>query len=322
MFILILVFSISVFSQCPKDTTGYRVFMDFTICFTDVSYSVEYNENCNCYYYNYTISSRNENKANICHIYTLFKTNKSYKTIDETLPYNPQCDFPYGYMQKFKDWQYKLIPYSVLECPEKWDSGPHTGLGCAKEDYLLKPGQTISFKIASKFPPGEQELGLEPDDADFDERWDEFVQDCIDACGPGDFNPPYTSPDFYEYNVKVIGPVDPEDLDLFNGGGQKPDDVNLFLRYGNPKESQTELPSGTTNFEVLIYYGKTIKKETFQATLNSKDIKNLFHPVPGGGDWVKINLQSGRNVLEFSIDGVRQDGRVANDKDRLVLIVK
>ncbi len=106
------------------------------------------------------------------------------------------------------------------------------------------------------------------------------------------------------------------------GGGQKPDDVNLFLRYGNPKESQTEFSAGQNTFEVLIYYGKTIKKETFKATLNDQDIKSLFYPVPGGGDYVKLNLKNGRNVLEFSIDGLNQKGQVANDKDRLVLIVK
>lgn len=75
-------------------------------------------------------------------------------------------------------------------------------------------------------------------------------------------------------------------------------------------------------FEIYIYYGKTIKKETFKATLNDQNIANLFSPVPGGGDYVKINLNKGRNVLEFSVDGLNQTGQVANDKDRLVLIVK
>lgn len=117
MFVLILIF-FSLFSQCPPDTTGYQVFMDLTICYTTVSVEVQYNENCNCYYYTYTINSPQQNKADILDIYTYFRTNKSYKTIDETLPYNSQSDYPIQLIKEMdKERTYNLIPYSVLECP-------------------------------------------------------------------------------------------------------------------------------------------------------------------------------------------------------------
>jgi len=320
-----LFLSLGIFSQCPKDTTGYQVIMDLTICHTTVQTTVEYDENCPCYYYTYTITSPQENKGKIRRIASLFKTSKKYKTVDETLPFNSQCDFPIAKIkERSKNMEYDLIPYSVLSCPEGWESGPHTGFSSPEKEKFILPSQTVVFKIASHFPPGKRQLKFIPDTYELLQLWFSQYAPPPDRedYDPGYANPPVALEDFFTYVADVVGPVDPEELDLYNGGGQKPDDVNLFLRYGNPKESQTELPAGTNTFEVFIYYGKTIKKETFKATLNSQDIKNLFHPTPGGGDWVKINLQSGRNVLEFSIDGARQDGRVANDKDRLVLIVK
>ncbi len=39
-FLIFLILSSFLFSQCPKDTTGYQVIQDLTICFTQVSASV------------------------------------------------------------------------------------------------------------------------------------------------------------------------------------------------------------------------------------------------------------------------------------------
>lgn len=300
--------------------TGYQVIMDLTICYTTVSVSVEYNESCSCYNYTYTVHSPVENKGNILRIFTYFKTSKTYNAVDDTLPYNSQCSDLDDIVRSFS---YNLLPYSLLSCPEGWHSATQTCFSTAKRDKFIKPGDTAVFKIASRFPPGEQEFEFKPDDEQlWILWWDQYETDPNSELTPLEAEPPVPTADFYRYKIKTIGPVDPEELELFNGGGQKPNDVNLFLRYGNPKESQTELPSGTDKFEIFIYYGKTIKKETFKATLNDQDIKNLFHPVPGGGDWVKINLQKGRNVLIFSIDGLNQKGQVSNDKDQIVLIVK
>jgi len=107
----------------------------------------------------------------------------------------------------------------------------------------------------------------------------------------------------------------------FDGGGQRPKDVNKFLTYANPSDSQTDLPAGTTTFPLMIFYGSNIIASTFKASLNGVDITSLFNPNPGSHETVTINLTAGRNVLSLSTDG-NLPTRVATDTDRLVFIVK
>ncbi len=106
----------------------------------------------------------------------------------------------------------------------------------------------------------------------------------------------------------------------FDGGGQRPSDVNKFLTYGNPASSSTTLPAGTTSFSLSIFYGKEILPATFSATLNGASITSLFHPAPGTMQMVNLTLAPGRNVLKLSTDG-QLATRVATDTDRLVLQV-
>ena len=108
---------------------------------------------------------------------------------------------------------------------------------------------------------------------------------------------------------------------LFDGKGQRPADVNTFLSYANPLEMRTELPSGSTEFPLHIFYGVTIDPATFKAELNRQDISSQFNPKPVGDQVVELNLRKGRNVLLVSIKGKRKDGRTAKDSDRLVFIV-
>ncbi len=107
----------------------------------------------------------------------------------------------------------------------------------------------------------------------------------------------------------------------FDGGGQRPRDVNKFLSYANPSESQTTLPAGTTTFPLHIFYGKTIIPGTFKAELNGVDISSAFNPVQGGDQVVMLNITSGRNVLVLSVNG-QLPTRIATDTDRLVFKVQ
>jgi len=107
----------------------------------------------------------------------------------------------------------------------------------------------------------------------------------------------------------------------FDGGGQRPKDVNKFLSYANPSDSQTDLPTGTTTFPLMIFYGNNSITSTFKATLNGVDITNLFSPTGGNHETVNLPLSPGRNVLSLSTDG-NLPTRVATDTDRLVFIVK
>lgn len=106
----------------------------------------------------------------------------------------------------------------------------------------------------------------------------------------------------------------------FDGGGQRPRDVNHFLSYGNLASSHTSLPAGTASFPLFVFYGATTIPATFSATLNGADVTALFHPAPGTSEIVTLQLVSGSNVVKLSIDG-NLPTRVATDSDRLVLAV-
>jgi VCBS repeat-containing protein len=103
------------------------------------------------------------------------------------------------------------------------------------------------------------------------------------------------------------------------GGGQR-ENVDAFLSYVSPTQPRTDLPVGTTSFDVAIIYGPTILPDTFQAELNGAPFLG-FTPVPGTSETVTIPLSSGRNILLLLVDGVRFDGRTATDRDRLTFIV-
>jgi hypothetical protein len=104
----------------------------------------------------------------------------------------------------------------------------------------------------------------------------------------------------------------------FDGGGQRPRDVNKLLSYANIASTQTNLPTGTTSFGLQILYGSGVAPGTFKAQLNGTDISAQFHPTPGRSELVVLPLVRGRNVLELQTDG-DVGGRTSSDKDRLIL---
>lgn len=106
----------------------------------------------------------------------------------------------------------------------------------------------------------------------------------------------------------------------FDGGGQRPRDVNKFLSYAQPSAANTALAAGATSYQLLLFYGRSVIPSTFRAQLNGADMTSLFSPSPGGSQAVTLPLQRGRNVLQLSIDG-NLPNRVATDSDRLVFEV-
>lgn len=122
----------------------------------------------------------------------------------------------------------------------------------------------------------------------------------------------------FNYSKNPASPT--EFMGGFDGGGQRPRDVNKFLSYSSPSTSRTALPSGTAVFPLLIFYGKATVASTFKAILNGVDISAQFSPVAGGFQTVNLNLQRGSNVLKTSIDG-SAGTRTATDSDRLVFDV-
>jgi hypothetical protein len=105
------------------------------------------------------------------------------------------------------------------------------------------------------------------------------------------------------------------------GGGQQKS-VDSFLTFINPSEKTTQLPMGTTTYDITLVYGPTINPETLSVTLNGTPL-SIFQPVAGGIESVTIeDLVDGRNTLLFMVDGIRSDGHVATDRDRLTFVVK
>jgi len=104
------------------------------------------------------------------------------------------------------------------------------------------------------------------------------------------------------------------------GGGQS-DDVNAFVTFASPAQRKTELPAGTTSFDVIIIYGPTIDASTFQATLNKQPFVG-FNPVADTTETVTIPLGGSKNTLVLQVTGTRADGRPATDRDRLVFRVQ
>jgi hypothetical protein len=107
---------------------------------------------------------------------------------------------------------------------------------------------------------------------------------------------------------------------VFDGGGQRPRDVNKFLTYAQPTQGSTALPAGATSYTLLLFYGQSAIPSTFRAQLNGADITPMFSPAAGGSQAVALPLQRGRNVLQLSVDG-NLPNRVATDSDRLVFDV-
>jgi hypothetical protein len=125
---------------------------------------------------------------------------------------------------------------------------------------------------------------------------------------------------FFYYSKEVGSPLNV--CGNFDGKGQRPRDVNKFLTYSNPTQSQTVLPAGSNTYSMMIFYANSVIPGTFNAVLNRQDVTSLFNPVPGTNEVLTLNLNMGRNVLKLSIDGNLPGGRIATDTDRLVFIIK
>ena len=111
----------------------------------------------------------------------------------------------------------------------------------------------------------------------------------------------------------------PQITPAFTGGGQR-SDVDDFLTYINPTQKRTDLTFGDSSFQLAILYGETIDPSTFQAKLNGVTIDG-FTPIPGTVETITIPLSSGRNTLLLSVEGIRDDGRSAKDRDRMTFVI-
>ena len=176
---------------------------------------------------------------------------------------------------------------------------------------LVYPGETrAGFIMESKAPPAPRAFTIDPD-----------VPHCLSLWPNEGWWPKDFAVEPWLVTGMTVGPMLEDEGPRFNGGGQRPVDVNRLLWYRAPLESRTTLPAGQTEYDLIIYYGKAIHAVSFQAVSNGADVTSLFEPTPGIAEVVRLPLRPGRNTVKLSVDGWLPSGRVATDTDRLVFLV-
>lgn len=294
-------------------TDGTTVtFPPLTITGTTVAADVSYDASRGVYRYAYTVAAPATNRAAIDAVRIDVAGRIARPQSDPALAEN---------VRRLGAYQpATAIPVGItVPDPSFWRGGVGKGssvfVSTSREGGGILPGTSFTFVVESKLPPGERAVEISPSIA----SW--FA--VVDAMPASDeeFEEP---PDEKTYYVKTttIGPSDPDESTLFNGGGQSPAEVNPFLRYFAPTESRTKLSAGTASYTVVVKFGPTTKPETFTATMNGVDVRPRFQPVPGAVNAVKFDLQPGSNKLQLSIDGVTSSGRTARDTDTLTLLVQ
>lgn len=143
----------------------------------------------------------------------------------------------------------------------------------------------------------------------------------IDGISEVDIPTQYGETHTYAVQYSATSSQPPSIQGGYDGGGQKPVDVNKFLRYSNPSAARTSLAAGTTSFPLSITYGSTTIPGTFTATLNGTNVTSLLSPAAGTSQVAQLPLTSGSNTLVLAIDGQTASGRIATDTDRLVFNV-
>ncbi len=204
-----------------------------------------------------------------------------------------------------------------LKSPPGWKVGisvdGRAGWGSGFEGIDIAPGTSFGgFVILSKAPPGPRKFEIVPDLPLGDPTV--FPEDC-------EIRPDCRKPESFNVTGQTIGPVLASELKLIDGKGQRPTDVNTFLKYSNPTAVSTTLPPGVRKFDLAVFYGPTTVPTTFTAELNGVAITPKFHPTPGSFDVVRLDLQPGSNTLILSVEGTRSDGRRGRDTDRLTFSV-
>ncbi len=205
----------------------------------------------------------------------------------------------------------------LLDNPTAYSASVNAeGSACFMSRYSaghLQPGNTAGgFALESKFPPGARSAEILPTKLS-------WIEATIGSPEGTEFYP--QSDTHFDVQTTVLAPTDPDMDALFDGGGQSPREVNVFLRYASPVESRTKLPAGTTSATVVVFYGSSVSSSTFRAELNGIVITDRFHPIGGAAEAVTIELATGTTRLQLSADGTTSSGRTAKDTDTLTFLV-
>ncbi len=278
--------------------------------------------------------------------------------LDLSMPWSPESEITLvGRLQRWDDMNGRRpIDGSYIAPDYPFSTGGVGGLGgvgwsfkskydkAAREFHdsdVIAPGVTMYvFTVVSAHPPARRASVLftywrrEGTDTPFLVPQDVNVYGTVLGPGPDPFCLPDsdgdgvcddvdncpTFPNLEQIDADEDGVGDVCADGLYDGGGQRPHDVNRFLTFARPLEARTQLPAGTTQTVVTLAYGE-IRAASFTATLDGADVTGLFHPRAHTAESVTIPLHSGSNVLKVSVQGITSSDRDATDSDRLVFLV-
>lgn len=279
---------------------------------TDLKVGVSFDVSTGIYTYTYTVVSGPTNLGEIDGFAVDITTTSPQETVIDPDLINDQSRIDVQ-LPQFFDVPKNIVPVS-LKSPPQWLSAVtvlgQADWGSTEESNDIFPGQTLSgFIIQAKAPPGPRRFGISPF---FDTVG--FPEDC-------EIRPDCPKPEDFNVSGQTIGPVLADELVLIDGKGQRPSDVNTFLKYSNPTKTRATLPAGVKKFDLVVFYGPTIIPATFSASLNGVIITPKFNVTPGGVSVVRLDLANGNNTLILSVEGIRSNGRKGRDTDRLTLIV-
>ncbi|MCZ6626524.1 MAG: hypothetical protein O7B35_20175, partial [Deltaproteobacteria bacterium] len=236
---------------------------------TDVQVEVNFNPSNGVYTYSYTVLSGPENTGELFMFLVDIGTEKELDPTDD-----PDL-ISDGSFSRGNSAPTRTVPVG-LQSPVGWRVGVSRDRkvlwGSIDVSLRVLPGTTVGgFKINSKSAPGPREFTLQPILPFGDPNV--FPRNC--EIGPN-------CPDPQSFNVtgQTIGPVLAEELTLIDAKGQRPSDVNTFLKFSNPIVTSTTLPAGVKIFDLVIFYGPTINPATFGAVLNGADITPSFTVSP------------------------------------------
>ncbi|MCH8054870.1 MAG: hypothetical protein IH857_01790 [Deltaproteobacteria bacterium] len=305
---LVLTVAVGYLYHLPVPETQAQVLANLVN--VDLKVEVTFNPATGVYSYSYTIISGPENVGDI---HMLMITILTGKIVDPVIDPDLVSD------ESFTDGNLaptRTVPVG-LQSPSRWQAGVsidgRVGWDSSFMGIDVAPGKSLGgFVINSKAPPGRREFEIHPVLPFSDPNV--FPEDC-------EIDPNCPDPESFNVTGQTTGPVLAEELTLIDAKGQRPSDVNTFLKFSNPLVTSTTLPAGVKIFDLVIIYGPTINPATFGAVLNGTDITPSFTVSPGGASVVRLDLVDGRNTLVLSVEGVRSDGRTGLDTNRLTFII-
>ena len=106
----------------------------------------------------------------------------------------------------------------------------------------------------------------------------------------------------------------------YDGTGDEEADGNLLLSYFVCSSSEIELPAGTKQYSLGVWYYEGVDPETFSATLSGEDITALFAPKANSNEIVALDLSQGNNRLVLTIEGeVQSQKQIDTDTFEITL---